>query len=116
MQNIFKLDMMYIGLPKYSHGMGGAMGGNIPPNSSKKTETVSYRIRADLKSALEEEASKLGINASALVSQIFNRHISWGRYVGQLKCIPVSKEFLRLMFESMPRTEIEKVGRLLGES
>jgi len=96
--------------------MGGAMGGNNSPNSSKKTETVSYRIRADLKYALEEEARRLGINPNALVSQIFNRHISWGRYVGQLKFIPVSKDFLRLMFELMPRMEVEKVGRLLGES
>jgi hypothetical protein len=92
------------------------MGGNIPLDSSKKTETVSYRIRTDLKSALAEEASRLGINPNALVSQIFNRHISWGRYVGQLKFIPVSKDFLRLMFESMPQTGVEKVGRLLGES
>ena len=87
-----------------------------PRGSSKKTETVSYRIRSEVKSALIEEARRLAINPNALVSQIFNRHISWGRYVGQLKCIPVSKEFLRLMFGSSPRTEIEKVGRLLGES
>jgi len=87
-----------------------------PEGSAKKTETVSYRVRSDVKSALKEEARRLGINPNALVSQIFHRHISWGRYVGQLKCIPVSKDFLRLIFESMPRTEVEKVGRLLGES
>src|SRR6266571_2992368 len=83
---------------------------------AKKTETVSYRVRADLKSALEEEARRLGINPNALVSQIFSRHVSWGRYVGQLKFIPVSKDFLRFMFESMPRDQIEKIGRSLGES
>ncbi len=87
-----------------------------PGGLAKKTETVSYRISSDLKSALKEEARRLGINPNALVSQIFHRHISWGRYVGQLKCIPVSKDFLRLMFASMPRDEVEKVGRLLGES
>jgi len=88
----------------------------FPGGPVKKTETVSYRIPSDVKSALKEEARRLGINPNALVSQIFNRHISWGRYVGQLKCIPVSKDFLRLVFGSMPRTEVEKVGRLLGES
>jgi len=92
------------------------MSAAYPRDSAKKTETVSYRIRSEVKSALKEEARRLGINPNALVSQIFNRHISWGRFVGQLKCIPVSKEFLRLMFGSTPRTEIEKVGRLLGES
>ncbi len=83
---------------------------------AKKTETVSYRIRADLKSALEDEAKRLGINTNALVSQIFSRHISWGRYVGQLKFIPVSKDFLRLVFESLSQEQVENIARLLGES
>jgi len=83
---------------------------------AKKTETVSYRIRSDLKSALADEARRLSINPNALVSQIFERHISWGRYVEQLKFIPVSKDFLRLIFESIPQKEAEKIGRLLGES
>ena len=81
----------------------------------KKTETVSYRIRPELKRALEEEARRVGINSNALVSQIFSRHISWGRYVGQLKFIPVSKDFLRLVFESLRQEQIENIARLLGE-
>ncbi len=91
------------------------MGGNFPPNHSRKTETVSYRIQPDLKSALAEEAKRLGINPNALVSQIFHRHVSWGRYVGQLKFIPVSKDFLRLVFESLPKEDSEKIARSLGE-
>ncbi|HET7404768.1 MAG TPA: hypothetical protein VFJ63_01480 [Candidatus Bathyarchaeia archaeon] len=82
----------------------------------RKTETVSYRIRPDLKLALEEEARRLGINSNALVSQVFARHISWGRYVGQLKFIPVSKDFLRLVFDSLRPEQIENIARDLGES
>jgi hypothetical protein len=92
------------------------MGGNFPPNPSRKTETVSYRIRADLKSALEEEAMRLGINPNALVSQIFNRHISWGRYIGRLNFIPVSKDFLRSVFEFLAEEDVGKIARSLGES
>jgi len=88
---------------------------NFPPNPSKKTETVSYRIRADLKSALEEEASRVGLNPNALVSQIFSRYMSWGRYKAQLNFIPVSKDFLRLVFESLPKDDIKKIARSLGE-
>jgi hypothetical protein len=84
--------------------------------TTRKSETVSYRIRPDLKVALEEEAHRLGINTNALVSQIFSRHISWGRYVGQLKFIPVSKDFLRLVFDSLRQEQIENIARLLGES
>jgi hypothetical protein len=96
--------------------MGEALSGNFPPRPSKKTETVSYRIRADLKSALEEEATRLGINPNALVSQIINRHISWGRYIGRLNFIPVSKDFLRSVFEALPREDTGKIARSLGES
>ena len=92
------------------------MGAVSPPSTLRKTETVSYRIRPDLKLALEEEARRLGINPNALVSQIFARHISWGRYVGQLKFIPVSKDFLRLVFDSLPQAQIENIARDLGES
>lgn len=83
---------------------------------AKKTETASYRIRSDLKSALEEEARRLGINPNALVSQILTRHIDWGRYIGRLNFIPVSKDFLRLIFDYLPAEEIEKAARSLGES
>jgi hypothetical protein len=83
---------------------------------AKKTETVSYRIRADLRSALDEEARRLGINPNALVSQILTRHIDWGRYIGRLNFIPVSKDFLRLIFDYLPIEEIEKTARSLGEA
>jgi hypothetical protein len=96
--------------------MGEAMGGKLPPKPSRKTETVSFRIRPDLKSALEEEAMRLGINPNALVSQIFSRHVSWGRYIGRLNFIPVSKDFLRLVFESLPKEDTGKIARSLGES
>ena len=92
------------------------MGAVSAPSPVRKTESVSYRIRPDLKLALEEEARRLGINPNALVSQIFSRHISWGRYVGQLKFIPVSKDFLRLVFDSLRQEQIEHVARDLGES
>jgi hypothetical protein len=92
------------------------MGGKFPPKSSRKTETVSYRIRPDLKSALEEEAMRLGINPNALVSQIFSRHVSWGRYIGRLNFIPVSKDFLRFVFEALPEKDIGKIATSLGAS
>lgn len=92
------------------------MGAVPATNKVRKTETVSYRIRPDLKLALEEEARRLGINPNALVSQVFARHISWGRYVGQLKFIPVSKDFLRLVFDSLRQEQIENVAKMLGES
>jgi hypothetical protein len=95
--------------------MGEAMNGNFPPNSSKKTKTASYRIREDLKSPLEEEASRVGLNPNALVSQIFSRHMSWGRYKARLNFIPVSKDFLRLVFESLPKEDVVKIARSLGE-
>ncbi|HEX4919540.1 MAG TPA: hypothetical protein VFV92_02230 [Candidatus Bathyarchaeia archaeon] len=92
------------------------MSGRFPPSQSRKTETVSYRIRPDLKSALEEEARRLGINPNALVSQIFSRHISWGRYIGRLNFVPVSKDFLRFVFETLSGDDIGRIAKLLGES
>jgi hypothetical protein len=96
--------------------VGEALGGNFPPNPSRKTATVSYRIREELKANLEEEAARLGINPNALVSQIFSRHVSWGRYVGRLNFVPVSKDFLRFVFETLSQDDIGRIARALGES
>src|SRR5690349_22386475 len=84
--------------------------------AARKTETVSYRIRSDLKLALEEESRRLGINPNALVSQILTRHIDWGRFTGRLNFVPVSKDFLRFVFETLSKDDIGRIARSLGES
>jgi len=77
---------------------------------------VSFRINPALRAGLEDEAKKVGVNLNTLVSQIFSRYMTWERYAGQLKFLPVSKDLLREVFQSMPKENIEKIARRLGET
>ncbi|OLD04524.1 MAG: hypothetical protein AUJ07_03775 [Crenarchaeota archaeon 13_1_40CM_3_53_5] len=75
--------------------------------TQKRTETVSFRINPVLRTGLEDEARKVGVNLNTLVSQIFSRYMTWERYAGQLKFLPVSKDLLREVFQSMQRETVE---------
>jgi len=77
---------------------------------------VSFRINPVLRTGLEDEARKVGVNLNTLVSQIFSRYMTWERYAGQLKFLPVSKDLLREVFQSMQRETVERIARRLGES
>ena len=90
---------------------------SIPSREQKtKTETVSFRLNTLLRSNLEDEARKLGINLNTLVSQIFTKYVSWERYADRLKFLPVSKDLLRETFQPMQKDGIEKMARRLGEN
>lgn len=82
----------------------------------RRSETVSFRITGNVRSSLEDEAHKAGINLNALVSQIFNQYVNWGRYASKLKFLPMSKDLLRELFGPMQRDAIERVARRMGET
>ena len=88
---------------------------SVGREQQKKTETVSFRLNATVRSTLEEEAKKLGINMNTLVSQIFSQYLSWERYADRLKFLPVSKDLLRETFQPMQRDNVERMARRLGE-
>ena len=81
-----------------------------------KTETVSFRIPSDLRLVLQEEALKTGVTLNTLVTQIFARYVGWGQYAGKLKLLPVNKDLLREVFQSMQKDKIVEIGKRLGET
>ncbi len=81
-----------------------------------KTETVSFRVPSNLRLILESEARKTGVALNTLVTQIFTRYASWGQFAGRLKLLPVNKDLLREVFQSMPKDKIVEIARKLGET
>ncbi len=84
--------------------------------SRRKTGTISFRLDSRLRSTLEEEASRRGVNLTTLALQILSRYISWGRYADSLKLLPVSKNLLREVFQALERKNIEEMGKRLGDA
>jgi hypothetical protein len=81
-----------------------------------KSETVSFRVPTDLRLILEVEARKSGVALNTLVIQIFARYASWGQFAGTLKLLPVNKDLLREIFQSMQKEKIVEIGKRLGET
>ena len=81
-----------------------------------KTETVSFRVPSDLRLILESEARKTGVALNTLVTQIFTRYASWGQFARKLKLLPVNKDLLREIFQSMPKDRIVEIAKRLGET
>ena len=81
-----------------------------------KTETVSFRVPSNLRLILETEAGKTGVALNTLVTQIFARYASWGQFAGRLKLLPVNKDLLREIFQSMPKDKIVEIAKRLGET
>jgi hypothetical protein len=81
-----------------------------------KTETVSFRLPSDLRLILEDEARKTGVALNTLVTQIFARYASWGQFAGRLKLLPVNKDLLREIFQSMQKEKIVEIAKRLGET
>ena len=81
-----------------------------------KTDTVSFRIPSELRLILDHEARKTGIPLNTLATQIFARYTGWGQYAKKVKLLPVNKDLLREVFQTMPKDKIVEIGRRLGET
>ena len=81
-----------------------------------KTDTVSFRVPSDLRLILEREARRTGVALNTLVTQIFARYAGWGQYAGKVKLLPVNKDLLREIFQTMPKDKIVEIGKRLGET
>ncbi len=82
----------------------------------RRTKTVSFRIDPTIASALEVESRTSGVTLNALASQIFRRHVAWGRYAEKLKLIPVSKDLLRELFQTIDKETLIQTARKLAET
>jgi len=84
--------------------------------TARKRVSVSLRMDSDLKTNLDNEATREKLNLSALVNQILQSYTSWGRYERMLGLIAVPKEFLREVFGALSKAQAEAIATRLGES
>src|SRR5207245_4541377 len=79
-------------------------------------ETVARRVSRHLRLSLEGDGRKSGVALNTLVTQIFARYASWGQFAGRLKLLPINKDLLREIFQSMQKEKIVEIGKRLGET
>ena len=85
-------------------------------NSKTKLVHQGFRIEEEVVSLLAAEANVRRISVGGLVNTILKTHLKHRKYFEELGFIPVSKDFLRKVFNAIPQKEAEEVGKSLGLS
>jgi hypothetical protein len=84
-------------------------------NSKIKLVHQGFRIEEEIVKLLAEEANVRQISVGSLVNTILKTHFK-RKHLDQFGFVPVSKDFLRKIFGTMPQKEAEEVGKSLGFS
>ncbi|MFY3741269.1 MAG: hypothetical protein HMLIMOIP_001723 [Candidatus Nitrosomirales archaeon] len=85
-------------------------------SGKKGTVTLSCRLDKTLYDMLQSDSKKKGISLNSLINSIANRYISWERYAAEVGFIPLAKETVRLIFESLEEKKMYKIAEHLGRT
>lgn len=84
-------------------------------NKKERLVHQAFRIEENTFKQLKNEAAKRGVSISNLVNTTLKNHMTYGMYFEKLGFIPVSKDFMRTIFNRIEREEdIEAYSRDLG--
>ncbi len=82
----------------------------------RRTKPVSFRLSETLINELKKEASMNQEDLSSLGKDILTRYIDWGRHSRRLNLVPVSREFLKDLFEYLSEDTIRKIASKAGRN
>jgi len=85
-------------------------------NGKKGTVTLSCRLDKTLYELLQSDSRKKGISLNSLINSIANRYISWERYAAEVGFVPLAKETVRLIFDSLEEKKMLKIAEHLGRT
>jgi hypothetical protein len=83
-------------------------------NSGKQFVHVSIRIPSDVRSGLDKEARRQGINLNALTNRILAKYLVFDRIVEHEHSIVLDRRIFLPIIEKVTREEFEDLGRKLG--
>lgn len=77
------------------------------------TRSITYRLPEALINELDGEARQKKISQNVLVRQILEKYIQWDRYSSKLGMIPVPKEILQTLGDSLDGQDIDEIINVL---
>jgi hypothetical protein len=85
-------------------------------NGKKDTVTLSCRLDRNLYELLQGDSKKKAISLNSLISSILKRYIAWERYAAEIGFIPLAKDTVRLIFDSLDERKMHKIADHLGKT
>jgi hypothetical protein len=77
------------------------------------TRSITYRLPETLINELDGEARQKKISQNVLVRQILEKYTQWDRYSSKLGMIPVPKEILQTLGDSLDGQDIDEIINVL---
>jgi hypothetical protein len=86
------------------------------PKTNKGSVTVSCRIDRELYDLLYKDSKAKSISLNSLINGLIKRYVSWERYAQEVGFIPLARETVKLIFESMEEKKLKEIAARVGIS
>jgi len=84
------------------------------PPKKEKTRSITFRLPVNIVEELETEANQKGVSLNVLVKQIFQKFVQWDRFSDKIGMIPIPKEILKSLGETMDGKDIDKIIKVVA--
>jgi hypothetical protein len=80
----------------------------------ESSESITFRLRADLLAGLRKECGREGVTLNAVMSQILGHFMSWNSTAAKAGFIPVPRHLLVLLLSEMPDEKVVQVAKVVA--
>ncbi len=87
---------------------------SIFKDHKNQTVNLSCRIEKDVYDVLNKEAKEKGISLNSLVNSMAKKFTSWEIHSSDIKLIPLSKEALEKIFNTLDDQTMQKIAKTVG--
>lgn len=84
-------------------------------SEGKKSDTMSFRLDADVLEKLRNEAKREDVSLNVLANRIFKRYVEWDVFESKVGMIPVARPILDALFKKFTEKEIVDLAHTVGQ-
>lgn len=85
-------------------------------NDSKRTITMTFRIKKNIMETLRRDAKNRGISLNMYVNQIFKNFTDWYAFEQKVGMIPLSKPVVLDIFRNLKKEEVLDIATRIGKN
>jgi hypothetical protein len=78
------------------------------------SESITFRIKQDILTALRKECERNGVTLNALVGQVLGRFTSWSNTAARAGFVPVPRQMLMVLLSGLTEEKAADLGRAVA--
>lgn len=91
---------------------------DLSSESSRKKDSVTLSCRIDgiIYDLLQKDSKAKGISLNSLINSMAKKYISWEKYAAEIGYIPLARDTVRLVFDSLDDKTIQTIATKVGRT